>query len=87
MARFPEVQHSTHVLNGAEGPTLAYTLFLPSAHPTKLALIAHPLGRLGGRKEDPVVVGISGALLKDGWAVLTYDSRGAGQSTGTASFS
>lgn len=72
-----------------DGTSLAYSLSVPAAAAkrTKLALIAHPLGRLGGTRGDPVVRTLSTVLQQAGWVVLTYDARGAGQSTGSASFS
>lgn len=66
---------------------LSYTLRLPSASPTSLALIAHPLGRLGGSQSDHLVLSLAESLLAHGWGVLTYDARGAGASEGRASFS
>ena len=68
-----------------DGPTLAYSLVGP-ANPTRLALIAHPLGRLGGTRDDHVVRTLARMLSDAGWAVCTYDARGAGASTGSASF-
>lgn len=70
-----------------DGTTLAFTLSVPAtAPPTNLALIAHPLGRLGGTKDDHVVRALAAVLKQAGWAVCTYDARGAGASTGSASF-
>jgi alpha/beta superfamily hydrolase len=70
------------------GSTLVYALSFPSATPlTKIALIAHPLGRLGGSKEDHVVVRVADALVKEGYCVCRYDARGAGRSEGSPSFS
>ncbi|KAM0751611.1 hypothetical protein T439DRAFT_355518 [Meredithblackwellia eburnea MCA 4105] len=75
------------------GPSLAYTLFTPqnesnsSPTQTKLALIAHPLGRLGGSQHDHVVQSLARSFVSQGWIVCTYDARGAGNSSGSASFS
>lgn len=78
----------------SSGPTLSYVLSTPSPSsssttpaPHKLALIAHPLGRLGGCKEDHVVQSLARLLVSEGWTVCTYDARGAGESTGMGSFS
>ncbi|PRQ77425.1 Alpha/Beta hydrolase fold, partial [Rhodotorula toruloides] len=49
---------------------------------TRAALIAHPFGRLGGRKEDHVVAAIAELLADEGYAVIRYDARGAGESEG-----
>lgn len=85
---YPLTQHGFTPVGPPSNPLqLSYTLRLPSASPPSLALIAHPLGRLGGTKEDPVVLSLSSALLEQGWGVLTYDARGAGSSSGRASFS
>lgn len=68
------------------GPTLAYSLHLPSANPTRAALIAHPYGRLGGSRSDHVVVALAELLCELGYAVVRYDARGAGESEGSASW-
>lgn len=83
---YPQISHDTIMLDN--GPTLAYVLHRPTpSRPTKLALIAHPLGRLGGSKEDHVVVTVAHALAEQGYNVCRYDARGAGDSTGSGSFS
>ncbi|BGP13266.1 hypothetical protein JCM10213v2_001185 [Rhodosporidiobolus nylandii] len=65
-----EVQYATHKApNG--GPALSYALHLPadSSAVAKAALIAHPYGRLGGCKEDHVVVALAEMLAREGYAV------------------
>ncbi|GAA6030090.1 hypothetical protein JCM8097_009250 [Rhodosporidiobolus ruineniae] len=82
------VEHGTYTLSNG-GPTLSYALSLPSSSPNstcRAAIIAHPFGRLGGCKEDRVVVGLATMLAERGYAVLTYDARGAGESEGSASW-
>lgn len=73
-----------------DGVELAYTLRYPRQldlpATTKIAIIAHPYGRLGGSKDDHVVIQLSRLLARDGWAVVTFDARGCGSSTGSASF-
>lgn len=75
---------------GPTGPNLAYSLHRPSptspTAPIKLALVAHPLGRLGGTRDDHVVVSVTRLLVNQGWTVCRYDSRGAGESGGSASW-
>ncbi|SCZ92397.1 BZ3500_MvSof-1268-A1-R1_Chr5-2g07829 [Microbotryum saponariae] len=62
---------------------LSYALTRPTSDPpTRLALLAHPWARLGGSKDDHVVVGVTSALVKEGYAVCRYDARGAGGSVG-----
>ncbi|GAA6000858.1 hypothetical protein JCM10207_004693 [Rhodosporidiobolus poonsookiae] len=80
------LRHGTHTL--ADGTTLDYCLHTPAAPPPqpKAALVAHPWGRLGGRKEDHVVVALADTLADEGWTVVRYDARGAGQSGGSASW-
>ncbi|GAA5928998.1 hypothetical protein JCM10213_004964 [Rhodosporidiobolus nylandii] len=82
-----EVQYATHKApNG--GPALSYALHLPadSSAVAKAALIAHPYGRLGGCKEDHVVVALAEMLAREGYAVVRFDARGAGESGGPASW-
>ncbi|GAA5979138.1 hypothetical protein JCM10908_002817 [Rhodotorula pacifica] len=73
------------------GPCLSYSLHHPTTAiqnaVSKAAIIAHPYGRLGGCKEDHVVVALAGMLASGGWTVLTYDARGSGSSTGSVSWS
>ncbi|KAK4050576.1 hypothetical protein OIO90_005043 [Microbotryomycetes sp. JL221] len=93
----PQVTSTLNILHGVhevqpDGPRLAYTVYQPSqarqsTSSVKLALVAHPLGRLGGSRRDHVITSLSETLVSNGWTVLTYDSRGAGESTGSASFS
>ncbi|GAA5960295.1 hypothetical protein JCM21900_000940 [Sporobolomyces salmonicolor] len=72
------------------GPTLAYSLHFPTATSRsdlrQAALIAHPYGRLGGSRHDHVVVALAELLVEEGWLVCRYDSRGAGDSTGSGSW-
>ncbi|GAA5850865.1 hypothetical protein JCM8547_009113 [Rhodosporidiobolus lusitaniae] len=99
------VGDATHTIpNG--GPTLAYSLHLPSppssfsspsssssrpshadAPITRVALIAHPWGSFGGSRDDHVVVALARSLAMEGWAVVRYDARGAGERSGRASWS
>ncbi|GAA6064378.1 hypothetical protein JCM10212_000487 [Sporobolomyces blumeae] len=54
----------------------------PPRTTTRLALIAHPWSRLGGSKRDHVVVALESVLVSEGYSVVRYDSRGAGESQG-----
>jgi len=85
-----DTQEATHTLD--DGVSLSYALHL-SIHSTssstskrKLALVAHPWGRLGGSKNDHMVVSTSRMLQRQGYDVIRYDSRGAGESEGSASW-
>ncbi|KPV77046.1 uncharacterized protein RHOBADRAFT_42259 [Rhodotorula graminis WP1] len=80
------VQHGTHTLR-AGSPTLSYALHRPTAAPRRAAaLIAHPYGRLGGSKDDHVVRALADLLVDEGFLVVRYDARGAGESTGSTSW-
>ncbi|GAA5873349.1 hypothetical protein JCM3774_005951 [Rhodotorula dairenensis] len=83
------ITHGTYTVPQS-GPTLAYSLHQPTtpAQPTatRAALIAHPYGRLGGCKDDHVVVSLVESLAANGWTVLRYDARGSGSSTGSVSW-
>jgi alpha/beta superfamily hydrolase len=53
----------------------------------RLALIAHPWGRLGGSLNDHVVQSLASCLIdKHGYSVVLMNSRGVGRSKGSASF-
>lgn len=55
---------------------------------TRLAFIAHPLGRLGGSYDDHVVRTLAAHLHKNhGYSIVLMNSRGVGGSTGSASYS
>lgn len=54
----------------------------PADTPTKLAVCLHPWSWLGGRMDDPVVHALKAPLLRAGYAVLRYNSRGVGRSAG-----
>ncbi|KAK9897039.1 alpha/beta-hydrolase [Cystobasidium minutum MCA 4210] len=59
-----------------------------SGSTTRLAFIAHPLGRLGGTYNDYVVREVAKRLLVDhNYTVVLMNSRGVGKSQGWASFS
>lgn len=84
------VVHS-RVITDRDGPEFGYTLHRPTVDSDpggalKLCLVAHPLGRLGGSRNDHVVLAITRALGEDGWIVCRFDSRGAGESTGSPSW-
>jgi len=82
------IQLGTHTLR-AGNPTLAYTLHRPPAStsaPRRAALIAHPYGRLGGSKQDHVVQALAEFLADEGFLVVRFDARGAGESTGSTSW-
>ncbi|KAH8915875.1 hypothetical protein BT69DRAFT_1356190 [Atractiella rhizophila] len=62
-----------------------FPALVATTHP-KFALVAHPLGRLGGNQRDPVVAVARRTLTERGWDVVTFDSRGVGGSGGRGSF-
>lgn len=77
---------SSSVLRRPGHPALSYTLHHPSTPTNHLALLAHPLGRLGGSQRDPLILALTQMLVGEGWTVCTYDARGAGESEGSASW-
>lgn len=82
------IEHGTHTLR-AGSPTLSYDLHRPPASttaPRRAALIAHPYGRLGGSKDDHVVQALAHLLADEGFLVVRFDARGAGESTGSTSW-
>lgn len=79
------VTHGTHTLRSG-GPKLAYALSHPPDPRRRAALIAHPYGRLGGSKDDHVVQALADVLVEEGYAVVRFDARGAGESEGSTSW-
>ncbi|GAA5969366.1 hypothetical protein JCM3765_001284 [Sporobolomyces pararoseus] len=82
-------QRATHTL--PDGTNLAHVLHSPLARESspsipKLAIIAHPWGRLGGSKNDHMVVALSKLLCEEGYHVVRFDCRGSGESEGSASW-
>jgi ABC-2 type transport system ATP-binding protein len=71
------------VATSFDGTKLVYTLFTPdnasAAHPVPAIMRTHGWG--GSRETSPT--GFVQQLLDNGYAVLTWDSRGFGQSGGT----
>jgi ABC-2 type transport system ATP-binding protein len=71
------------VATSFDGTKIVYTLFLPddasAQHPVPVILRTHGWG--GSREKSPS--GFVGNLLQHDYAVLTWDSRGFGQSGGT----
>ncbi|EPQ32233.1 uncharacterized protein PFL1_00430 [Pseudozyma flocculosa PF-1] len=59
----------------------------PDQHgPRGIALLAHPLGRLGGSLHDPVIRTLSHRLVTLGYRAVAFNSRGVGQSSGSPSW-
>ncbi|SMQ49958.1 unnamed protein product [Zymoseptoria tritici ST99CH_3D7] len=52
----------------------------------KGAAIAHPYAPFGGCQDDHVVLAVTHCLLKQGYIVVTFDFRGAGDSAGKTSW-
>lgn len=66
----------------SEGNTLAGGLIVPpGAGPHPAAILVHGSGP--GRYDDPAFIVHANAFLEAGFAVLTYDKRGSGGSSGT----
>ncbi|KAI9066269.1 alpha/beta-hydrolase [Trametes sanguinea] len=70
------------------GTSLEYMMSRPAQHAdasedtTKLAICLHPWSWLGGRMTDPVLDIVTEPLLRRGYEVLRYNSRGVGKSKG-----
>lgn len=50
------------------------------------AIVAHPYAPLGGCYDDHVVLSVTEKLLEEGFAVATFNFRGAGESAGKTSW-
>jgi alpha/beta superfamily hydrolase len=77
----PPVRVETVLLDTIDGETLEGDLSLP----TRLApgvVVAHPHPRYGGDRHSPVVQALFDGLSAAGVAVLRFDFRGVGRSTG-----
>ncbi|MGP3951158.1 CocE/NonD family hydrolase [Streptomyces sp. 7N604] len=77
----PTIEH--HVIHSFDGVPIYSTLFLPpgasSHHPVPLVMRTHGWGGTGQTELD---TGTLSKLVHDGYAVLTWDSRGFGKSGG-----
>ncbi|KAK0561608.1 hypothetical protein OC844_003131 [Tilletia horrida] len=79
----PSVQLEARIYD----PSTAGLQDAPPSEPEGLAIIAHPYGSLGGSFDDHVVCALAEHLLvQRRFEVVTYNSRGVGQSTGRASW-
>lgn len=59
----------------------------PTSQCRGLAILAHPLGRLGGSLDDPVITHLASLHLTHfHLRVVRFNSRGVGKSTGSASW-
>ncbi len=52
-------------------------------HPERVAVLCHPHPRHGGTMNAPLMVAVARHLRDDGYAVLRFNFRGVGSSTGT----
>jgi uncharacterized protein len=66
-----------------DGETLGADLTTPSHDPVGLAVVAHPHPLRGGNRFSPVVTAVFESLGAAGFAVIRFDFRGVGTSTGT----
>jgi alpha/beta superfamily hydrolase len=70
-------------LRTADGETLVAELTVPEDDVTAAAVLLHPHPLNGGNKESSLTGTLFGALPGQGVAVLRFDFRGVGRSTGT----
>ncbi|KAN0066045.1 hypothetical protein ACQY0O_000138 [Thecaphora frezii] len=70
----------------SNGETLETRVQDPPRACVGLALLAHPLGRLGGSLHDPLVASLSRHLVSFGFRTVCFNSRGVGDSTGSPSW-
>jgi alpha/beta superfamily hydrolase len=82
LARYrPTVRVETVLLETIDGQTLEGDLSLP-ARLAPGVIVAHPHPRYGGDRQSPVVQALFDGLSAAGVAVLRFDFRGVGRSTG-----
>lgn len=79
-------ESETFVSPGPPPAALALRILRPPSPGRRFALIAHPWGRLGGCKDEPVTRCLAHSLASQGWTVFIYDARGVGDSKGSASW-
>ena len=77
-----DIEQRTLALRTDDGETLDADLALPR-DPVAAAMIAHPHPLMGGDRRNPVVDAMFSALASAGVAVVRFDFRGVGRSTGT----
>ncbi|MHC4945475.1 MAG: alpha/beta hydrolase [Planctomycetota bacterium] len=66
------------------GPNLLESLYSrPAGKANEAFVLCHPYPPLGGTMFNKVIVKLSSLLLDQGYAVLRYNMRGTGKSTGT----
>ncbi|CAO1615064.1 unnamed protein product [Parajaminaea phylloscopi] len=51
-----------------------------------VAVVAHPYGSLGGSMADATVIAVTNTLVRAGFRVVRFNSRGVGRSSGRASW-
>ena len=74
---------SYDLLIESDGPTLEGVLEIPDLPPPLPAvLLCHPHPMYGGNMNNNVVIGVGRKLIEKGFAVLRFNSRGVGRSTG-----
>ncbi|KAH8700156.1 Alpha/Beta hydrolase protein [Talaromyces proteolyticus] len=87
-------QHEFYIPSVHDGTRLSCRLYqseltqrtLQQPSVSKGAIVAHPYATLGGNNDDPAVGSIAAELVRNGYAVLTLNFRGAGYSDGRTSW-
>lgn len=67
--------------SAAEGITLEAVLE-SNGHPLRLAVVCHAHPRMGGTMDSPLLLAVRDELVLRNWAVLRFNFRGVGSSTG-----
>ncbi|KXT08707.1 hypothetical protein AC579_1571 [Pseudocercospora musae] len=67
-------------------PNNLSSIIQPDEAQLRGAIVAHPYAPLGGCYDDDTVLSITECLLKQGYVVLTFNFRGAGDSAGKTSW-
>ncbi|MBK9161666.1 MAG: alpha/beta hydrolase [Nitrosomonadales bacterium] len=58
-------------------------LHLPDEAPHAIAVVAHPLPTMGGTMDNKVVTTLARTFVESGFAVLRFNFRGVGESSGS----
>jgi alpha/beta superfamily hydrolase len=66
-----------------DGLTLEARWDLPETEPHSAIVLCHPHPRHGGTMDVPLIAAITGYLTEHGFAVLRFNFRGVGSSTGS----
>ncbi len=69
-------------LHTEDGVSLEAVWSEPEGEPRAALVLCHPHPQHGGTMNAPLITGVARHLTRDGWAVLRFNFRGVGESTG-----